>query len=204
MASCAGIVAILGFAEHDDNRANAFDVHAARWIQADLPQPAVAVASWASSVAVMAAVVVLTVAAAARNRRWDVVALALLAPVLATLLTEQLLKPLVHHTTYWVPPGAQPSLTFPSGHETFLTSIAVVLGLVLLSGGVSVAATLAGSALLSIYVALGAIGLVARHLHSATDTIGAVGVALAVTLLVAMAVDRAAASVAPRRRELVS
>jgi hypothetical protein len=55
---------------------------------------------------------------------------------------------------------------------------------------------------LAALVGIAAIGLNGTRHHSATDLVGAVGVALAITLLVALAIDQVSAAVRDRHREL--
>ena len=58
------------------------------------------------------------------------------------------------------------------------------------------------TAVLALAVVAGAVGLVGHFYHYATDTIGAVGVVLAVTLGAGLLIDRIAAKIRSRQREL--
>jgi membrane-associated phospholipid phosphatase len=78
---------------------------------------------------------------------------------------------------------------YPSGHETGLVSLLVVLLLVLLQAALSRAAKAVGVTLLALWAGVGAVGLVRGHYHFATDTIGGIGVALACVLGVALVID---------------
>ncbi len=143
-----------------------------------------------------AAILVAVVAgAAAAARRWSGVVLTVGGTLAAVTISELILKPLVGRLRYG-------HLSFPSGHTTALSSVAVVV-VVLLIGAqrprnvvLRLVASLAG-----IVVAVGAaIALIARHVHYATDTVAGWCVAVATVLAVALALD----FIAPRVRSLPS
>lgn len=117
-------------------------------------------------------------------------ALVLLGPPLAMVTTSLVLKPIIQRTK-----GDE--LAFPSGHTTSVASLSVacaVLVLSLVTWPLLVRGVLA-LGLAALVVGVGT-SLVGRGYHYATDTIGAVGVALAVVLVVALAVDAVAGLVA--------
>ncbi|MFC5141121.1 phosphatase PAP2 family protein [Actinomycetospora rhizophila] len=110
-------------------------------------------------------------------------ALVLVGPPTAMVTTSLVLKPLVERTR-----GGE--LAFPSGHTTSVASLAVACG-VLVVGLVAVPRALrllAVAGLAGLVLAVGA-GLVVRGYHYPTDTLGALGVAVAVVLSAALAVD---------------
>jgi undecaprenyl-diphosphatase len=122
-------------------------------------------------------------------RHWRAAALAAVAPVLAGVMTDVVLKPLVDRRI------GGGYFSFPSGHTTGAFAIALVATVVLLEPG-QPRLHRAARAWLAV-VALGvaaavALALVALHVHYATDTIGGVGVALGVVLGIALLVDAAA------------
>jgi membrane-associated phospholipid phosphatase len=122
-------------------------------------------------------------------RHWRAAVLAALAPVLAGVMTDVVLKPLIDRRI------GGPYLSFPSGHTTGAFAIALVATVVLLEPGQPRLRRTA-RALLAV-VALGvaaavALALVALRVHYTTDTIGGVGVALGVVLGIALLVDAAA------------
>lgn len=124
-------------------------------------------------------------------------ALALLGPLLAMITTSLVLKPLIDRTRS----GA---LAFPSGHTTAIGSMAVAAGTLLLGWTVvpRVLRWAGAGVLMLLVVAVGA-SMVGRGYHYPSDTVGAVGVALAVVLLVALVVDAVADRATPaqdRRR----
>ena len=109
-------------------------------------------------------------------------ALLLTGPPVAMILTTTILKPLIGRTR-----GDE--LAFPSGHTTSITSIALALILIVLSIPLSTAWR---RGLLATFVAVPvavAVCLVGRDYHYPTDTVGAVGVALAAVLLAAVIID---------------
>jgi membrane-associated phospholipid phosphatase len=110
-------------------------------------------------------------------------ALVLAGPPTAMVMTSLVLKPLVERTR-----GDE--LAFPSGHTTSVASIALacavlVLGLRALPRALRL---LAVAGLAGLVAAVGA-ALVVRGIHYPTDTLGALGVAVAVVLVVALALD---------------
>jgi membrane-associated phospholipid phosphatase len=110
-------------------------------------------------------------------------ALALIGPLLAMITTSLVLKPLIDRTRS----GA---LAFPSGHTTAVGSMALAAGTLLLGWTVvpRVWRWVGAGVLALLVVAVGA-SMVGRGYHYPSDTVGAVGVALAVVLLVALVVD---------------
>lgn len=110
-------------------------------------------------------------------------ALVLTGPPTAMITTSLVLKPLVERTR-----GGE--LAFPSGHTTSVASIAVACGVLVLGLPALPRALrlLAVAGLAALVVAVG-VSLVVRGLHYPTDTLGALGVAVAVVLGVALVVD---------------
>jgi membrane-associated phospholipid phosphatase len=144
----------------------------------------------AISVALLAVVVV----SAAIARRVDLVLLAVLAPTLGVLMTEDVLKPLVDRrigpNALLGGDGHSSSLAFPSGHETFVACTALVLFVAIGQLTVGRRARWGTSALLAIWMTGAAVGLVRNFWHYTTDTIGAVGLAFAVVIGGALVIDR--------------
>lgn len=110
-------------------------------------------------------------------------ALVLVGPPTAMITTSLVLKPLVERTR-----GGE--LAFPSGHTTSVASLAVTCGVLVLGLATVPRALrlLAVAGLAGLVLAVGA-GLVVRGYHYPTDTLGALGVAVAVVLCAALAVD---------------
>ena len=110
-------------------------------------------------------------------------ALVLVAPPTAMVTTSLVLKPLIERTR-----GGE--LAFPSGHATSVTSIALtsavlVLGLTTIP---RVLRRVAVGGLAGLVLAVCA-SLIGRNIHYPTDTLGAVGVSVAVVLVSALVVD---------------
>jgi undecaprenyl-diphosphatase len=124
----------------------------------------------------------LIAAAAIWRRRWDLAAVILVAPALASITTEWLLKPLVGRTIAvgWC---------YPSGHMTGITAASVVLFLVNRNHLTSTLRQSAGVGLAMVVPLAMAVSLVGLGVHYPTDTIGGGCLALATTLLVAALYD---------------
>jgi membrane-associated phospholipid phosphatase len=153
------------------------------------PTVATRVLATFSSSPVTYGVVAVTLVYAVWRRRWQVVALAVVAPLACVLVTEVLAKPLVdrRHEGY---------LSYPSGHT--VTSVAALTVLVLaVSAGWSKRHRLFAGAAWVVLVVIVAAGLVAMDYHYPTDTIGGIGVALGVTLPGALLADRVRSAVGP-------
>jgi membrane-associated phospholipid phosphatase len=127
-------------------------------------------------------------------RRYRGALLVAIAVPLAGGLTDHVLKPLVDRTNYG-------SLTYPSGHTTAVTAMAVAAVVVLTGPGrpalPAAARWLLSAALLALIPAI-AVGLVIAHYHFFSDTIGGAGVGIAVVLGTALALDAAAARLRAR------
>ena len=117
-------------------------------------------------------------------RRMRAVALAVLAPPFAILLTDHVLKPLIDRAPFGV-------YTYPSGHTTAAFAVATVIVVLVLdetnAGPRALRWTAAFAAVaLACFVAL---GLVAAGYHYLTDTIGGAGVGVAVVVAAALVID---------------
>jgi membrane-associated phospholipid phosphatase len=134
-------------------------------------------------------------------RRLDVVILAITAPLLATGLTEYVFKPVFARKVPLVArlTGIEAE-AYPSGHETAVSSVLVLLGLLLLRARLAIVVKVAGVLVLGAYYVVTVFGLVGQYYHYLTDTIGALAVAAAVVLGGALALDRVARRARPVRR----
>lgn len=130
----------------------------------------------------------LVVVFAALLRRWDVVALAAIAPAVAVVLTECVLKPMIGRPLTL--DGISARGVFPSGHETAVTSTALVLLIVAGQRPLRARVRAVVIAALAVWAVVSAVGLVRTFSHYATDTIGAVCVSVAVVCLLALVIDR--------------
>jgi undecaprenyl-diphosphatase len=132
--------------------------------------------------------------------------LAALAPAAAVVVTEYVLKPIVDRYLYQ--PGVPVAVlrstysgAFPSGHETGVASAALLVLVGLGQLRLGRAARAGAVAVLAGWTALAALGLISSYFHYATDTAGALGVAVVVVLGGAWAIDASVPALA-RRREL--
>jgi undecaprenyl-diphosphatase len=156
----------------------------------------------ASSAVVSIAVCVVAVVVGTRARRWDVVTLASLGPAATVLLTKFVLKPLLgrvlatddvyHALRGLVPPGDSNTVTgtFPSGHESAVAAAACVLVLICCQLRMSRRLRALLVVLSIAWALVAAVGLVRNFWHYATDTLGAVCLAVAVVVGLALALDR--------------
>jgi membrane-associated phospholipid phosphatase len=202
---CAVATLSFGIALHDGMH-TAFDEWAFRAADGNL-EPHVDhllyLAEPGASFAVIAAVAV----AGALARRWALVALAAVGPATAVVLTEYVLKPLVHRVM--TVPGIDPEVlreyahgAYPSGHETGVASAAV---LVLIAAGqarLPRVFRVATGVVLATWVALAAFALIRNGYHYATDTFGAIGLSYAVVAGTALAIDATRRRVRPREPQL--
>jgi undecaprenyl-diphosphatase len=190
VASAAGVAAI-GVAVHDETGPIWFDHRVVRAINHGVPFWVQDAVLHLTDPALVVGVLAAAAAVAIALRRWNVLALVVLVPSVAVVLTEVILKPAIHRTK------GLGSLAYPSGHETGLASLVCVLGLILLSSGLHAAYKVLGTAVLVVVGLAGGVALVGRYLHYATDTIGAIGVALSVTLVVGLLIDLVTGRFAP-------
>lgn len=131
----------------------------------------------------------------ALRRRWDVVALAVLGPSVAVLLAEAVFKPLVGR----VIASETNAKSFPSGHVAAVASAALVLLIVSYQLPMSRRLRIGVAVVLAAWVVLAAAGLVRKHHHFATDTLGAILLCAAVVTAAALAIDAFAAAIDGRR-----
>lgn len=130
---------------------------------------------------------------AAAVRRFDVALFAVAAPVVAVVLSSEVLKPLIDRPGPLIVNGQLRTGdfgSFPSGHQTGVTSTALVLFLVACQVPLRRRARVASGAVLLVWVGIASVGLTRAVFHYSSDTVGAVGVSTAVVLGTALAVDR--------------
>jgi undecaprenyl-diphosphatase len=136
-------------------------------------------------------VVAAVAAAAAVVRWWSGVILTIGGTLAAVTITELVLKPLVMRLRYG-------HLSFPSGHSTTVAAVAIATS-ILLTGAQrprSLAVRLVAGVVPIVVAACVAVGLIAEHIHYATDTLAGGCVAAATVLTVALVLD----VIAPRVR----
>lgn len=140
-------------------------------------------------------VVGVVVIGAALARRWDLAVFALVGPPLAVFVGSEILKPIVDRKYGIVEQASggavKAGYAFPSGHETALTGVVVMLCVLLLRTTCTRRAKALGVLLGTVWVVVGAIGLVRNHYHYATDTLGGMCVGIVVVLATALVVDAA-------------
>jgi undecaprenyl-diphosphatase len=127
-------------------------------------------------------------------RRFRLAALAALGPGLAVVMTEWVIKPIVHRT-YLAPivVNGRELYLYPSGHEAGVASLTAVLVLVLAAFTSSRAALVVALVVAATVDFLAAVALVGNGFHFGTDTIAGVGVSVASVLGCGLLLDRLAA-----------
>jgi undecaprenyl-diphosphatase len=125
--------------------------------------------------------------AAALRRVWNVAIFAVVAPVGAVLLSEVVLKPVVHRSIggFSYPVGN----AYPSGHETGIAALLAVLAVLALRTAWHIAVKVALVTALVVWAVLAAVGLVRNFLHYPSDTVGGASVAVAVVVVTALGID---------------
>ena len=193
----ATVVTVLGI--HVANRRLITSLDARIWLHAITHWHSYRTAArYVSSIGGMTGITLMSVAIAAvmlvrRQRRGAVLALG--APLIATSLTEFVLKPVVNNAPWGIN-------TYPSGHSTGGFAVAFVVTILVLGPHTPVRNVAARwvIALVSIMVAAAvAIGLVVAGYHFLTDTIGGAAVALCVVPALALIIDTVANGYARRR-----
>jgi undecaprenyl-diphosphatase len=177
----AAVTLVLGVREYLRPRLTQFDHAVYRWV-GHLPHPLMRLGLDLTQPLVDVLVLAVVVVVAAVRRRYDVIALAILAPTVAVILTEWVGKPLVGNNRPY-------GLAYPSGHETGFAATAAVLGVLLLGATWSTALRLVAAIGLLGLVLLTCAGLVYFRYHLATETVGGVTTALAVVCAGALLTD---------------
>lgn len=135
---------------------------------------------------------------AALLRRWNVAALAVIAPAVAVILTKYVLKPLIGRRLTFGTFSVRG--VFPSGHETAVSATAMVLLVVACQVPMRRRTRGVIVGVLAVWTTLAAVGLVRNFWHYATDTLGALCVSAAVVPALALVIDRYGARVEARMR----
>lgn len=184
----AVVVAGLGLAVHG-HRSTHVDSVVLRWLHPRVTGFAARAALDAGTPLVSLVLLALVFVVALRARLHRLAVVAVVAPAVASGLTEFVLKP-------WVgrPYGAGRSpqvlisLAYPSGHESLVASTAFVLLLVVCR--LRVAWRVPGVLVPAAWTLFAGIGLVVNFWHYATDVLGAIGLSAAVVLGTALVADR--------------
>ncbi len=189
-AGCAAVLAVLAFLVAGTSTATPFD----GWVERVIATHHTLHAPWTGwaivvgEPATVIAGAVLLAGWCLRTGRRPLAAVVVLGPGL-TGLAETILKPVVGRTI------ADGSLAFPSGHTAGATALGLAAALVVAAVvRERRAAWLTG---LTVVTAVGAgtvaLGLIGEHAHYPTDTIGGLCLAVVVTVLTVLGVDRVAA-----------
>jgi membrane-associated phospholipid phosphatase len=181
----------LGVAVHGLDHGLAVDDAINRWVHAHFGVYARNDLVTTSDPPMMIGLFAMVAYVAVLRRRWDVLVLTVVSPLLATGLTEKVLKPLFDRSNLTVvqATGAQ-SYAYPSGHEAAVSTLLVIIGLAVLTAPLRLLTKSAWLVVLAAYYALSVLGLVGAYYHFASDTLGSLGLALAVVPGLALLLDR--------------
>jgi len=152
------------------------------------------VADIGGSAAVAGVTLVLVVVLYA-TQRYRAAVLAVLGPLVATGITEWVLKPAVDRRVLGY-------VTYPSGHATGAFAMATVIAVVLLGAGDRSRRTARVLATIVVFgiACLVAVSLVVAAYHVPTDTLGGAGVGISTVLALAVGIDAVADRGLVRRR----
>ena len=173
-------LAVLLFHGHH----TAFDSWAFRVLLAHIPGSSAQFLLGFTEPALSVLLLALTAAVATSVRRFDLALLALVGPAVATALASDVAKPVIHRTLLGGTVGS-----YPSGHETGVTCTATVVLIALGQLPLRRTARYAAAAVLAGWVVVAAVALTRNFYHYATDTIGAMGLSIALMLGLAALLD---------------
>ena len=190
IAACVLLVAGLGAFVYRDSRGTGFDDAVERWIARNVGPSALDAMLHLTDPPLIIGLVAAVALVSLLLRRWEVAALVVATPVAAVLLTEEVLKPLVHRTNGVLAQSAVDGpFAYPSGHETALAGLVAVLGLLLVRSRVGLGGKIGGLVVLGAVLVLAAFALVGLYFHFVTDAIAAVGVAVGCMLALGLLID---------------
>lgn len=195
IVSACAVVAVLSIRYADQHTAGRLDLLLDGYIRRRIlrDDPLVVALVGLGSPAQAAYLVAAVAGVGAVARRWSSVLLTVGGTFTAVVISEVILKPLVGRLSYG-------HLSFPSGHSTAVTSVAVASVIMLSTARRprSIALRLAASLAAVAVAASVAVALVAEHAHYATDTIAGCGVAVATMPTLALVLDSCAARLRSR------
>ncbi|MDT4918087.1 MAG: superfamily [Pseudonocardiales bacterium] len=206
----AGFVALAAVVA--GGRSTSFDSWMFAKLYADIGDGPAAVLLGASTPALSIGMCGAVALVAAMLRRFELTALAVVAPTLTVVLTKFVLKPLLGRQ-YGSNEVAEPVLgrqifddrfeltgVFPSGHESAVAATACVLVVVAFQLPLTRRWRAALLTVIAAWTLLAAVGLVRNFWHYATDTIGAMLLAITVVFGTALAIDAYGATLVRRLR----
>lgn len=189
-AGCLGLVAVLGIISAHQGHGDAIDRAVYSWVTGlHLRRNALSVVSRVGGVTATTLLTAVLAVACLAVRRVGGAVLAVAGVALASVLTEVVLKPLVHRTITGF-------LTYPSGHTTGLFAVAAALAVVMLappSGRPRPALRVAAVAAAVIIASAVGLTMVGLRFHYFTDTVAGAAVGAGVVIGVAFLLDLPAA-----------
>ncbi len=203
---CVAVVTVLGIRYAGQSRAGSLDATVDGWVQGRLGITSVplTVLTWLGDPVEVTLITIAAAAGCALARWWRGAVLALLATPVSSVLTEDVLKPVIGRTIGGevITPGghivAGGALSMPSGHTTAVFTLAT-LAAVLLARARDPARYLVIVAAYVLAAAV-AVAMIAQNFHYFTDAISGVAMGVGTVLTAALAIDTAAPLVWARVR----
>lgn len=191
---CAVVVAVGVALYHGQRRAGAVDSAVGDWLFTILGRDRLLLYDLlhVADLPVVVTVLAVVVVTAVLRRRFDIAALATIAPLATILLTEVVLKPLVGRRYNKV-------LSYPSGHTVGTVSECAVLGVILLGAtGLTLALRVALGVLLAAVSGIVVLALMVDDYHYFTDTVAGTCLSVGVVTLVALGIEGVTGTVTRR------
>jgi undecaprenyl-diphosphatase len=195
---CVAVVTALGIHYAGHTAAGPLDAAVDGWIKARVGVTSVplTVLTWLGDKVEVTLVTIAAVVACALARWWRGAVLALLAAPVSSVLTEDVLKPLIGRTiggAQFAPDGhlvSVAALSMPSGHTTAVFTLATLAAVLLFRRGDRIRYLLIAAA----YVLAAAVGvaMIAQNFHYFTDIVSGAAMGTGTVLTGALAIDAAA------------
>lgn len=203
VAACVGVVVVIALAAIVyQGRSTSFDDWVFRKIYDGIGWDTAHFLLDLSIPTISIVILAVVVAVAMWLRQWHIAALAAIGPLLAIMITEFVFKPIVGRSLH--PAAANLNLplsirsVYPSGHETTVAATALVLTIAATQLPVRLRMRVAVIVVLVAWMLASAVGLVRNFWHYPTDTIGAIGLSVAVVSCTALFIDRYGARIGPK------
>ena len=195
---CVAVVTALGVRYAGHTAAGPLDATVDGWVQGRLgiTSPVLTALTWLGDPPAVTVITILAALGCLLARWWRGAVLAALAAPVSSLLTEDVLKPVIGRTiggTVTAPDGhivSSAALSMPSGHTTAVFTLATLAAVLLIRpGGPARYLVIAAAYVLATAVA---VAMVAQNFHYFTDVISGAAMGIGTVLTAAVAIDAAA------------